>query len=682
VQQGPRDSIRRRLSITVLATTVTALLVTSIAILALELSRFRDDLSRAAALEADVVGMSSVVGLIFHDPSPVEAALGSLAADPDVLAAAVYDAEGQIFARYRREGTPEVDWPAVRPPGHAFEGNRLEIFRDVRSEGERIGAIHLRVDASAVGQRMASYALIVIVALAGAALVAVLSARRLQQSVSVPLASLARGAAALAAGDLSVVVEVDRRDEIGALADAFNRMAVGLRDLVARVRSDAREVSGVSAVVSDSSGSLFEQVQRQEEAVGESRDSVERMSVAVGEVAANVESLSSTATETSSSVIEMDASISEIAGHIEVLAQTIEEATSAVSEMTVSISEVSRNASILDEATGATARLLKQMMTSVGRVEENARRCQSSSERAREEASVGTSSVEGVVAGMGEIQSSFRDLETAASQLAARSQSIGEVVQVIEGVVSQTSLLALNASIIAAQAGEHGRAFAVVAQEVQGLAETTSTSTREIESIVKAVQHDIDTAVGAVRRGSTRVERGAEMSRTAGNVLRGLEASAQESAQMVGEIVEAASRQEEDIRQLDLAMVEVKNLVAQIAQATREQNNASAEITRGVDRVRALGDDVRRSTGEQSRQSRVITSSVEEVAARIGQIARSAGELRDESRRIQHAIGIFRDVSEQSTARAEQLRSVVETLSTRAAALDSEVDRFVLEKSS
>jgi methyl-accepting chemotaxis protein len=664
-----------------MTTTLAALLVTSLAFVGLELSRFRTDLARGVDLLGDVVALNSAVGLLFRDPRPVEDALGSLAVEPSILGAAVYDLHGDVLADYRRDGAPPVPWPSVQAAGDRFDGDVLHVYRDIVSDGERIGVIYLRADTSAWIGRVGYYAAIVLVALIGAAVVAAAAARRLQERVSMPLGLLVDGAGALAEGDLSTVVEIESDDETGALALAFNRMAGSLRELVARIREDAREVSGASAVVAESSEGLFAEVRRQEQAVSESHGSVERMSASVDQVTTNVDSLAGIATETSSSVVEMDASISEIAGHIGILAQTIDEATSAVSQMTVSIAEVSRNAATLDEATDGTAHSLKQMMGSVARVEENARRCQASSERAREEASVGMTSVEGVASGMEEIQSSFVDLESAVSSLNHRSQSIGEVVQVIEGVVSQTNLLALNASIIAAQAGEHGRAFAVVAQEVQGLAETTSSSTREIEGIIKAVQRDISAAVEAVDRGSRRVERGSQLSRTAGQILSGLDESARESAEVVGEIVEAATRQEEDIRKLDVAMIEVKDLVAQIAHATREQNNASTEITRGVDRVRTLGDEVQRSTGEQSRQSRLITAAVEEVAVRISEIARSGADLREESGRIQHALDVIREVTARGAHRAEDLRAVVETLSSRATALDSEVDRFVLDRS-
>jgi methyl-accepting chemotaxis protein len=677
---GSRTTIRRRLAVAVVGTTLTALAVASVGFVSLELSRFRSDLVRGVALLGDVVALNSAVGLLFHDPRPVEDALGSLAAEPTVLGAAVYELDGTVFADYQREDTVQAAWPGVDAPHDRFEGNVLHVYRDIVSDGERIGTIYLRADSSAWIDRAGHYVAIVLLALGGAAAVAAWASRGLQQRVAAPLASLAEGAGALAEGDLSTVVEIDSDDEIGDLGAAFNRMAAGLRELVARIREDTGAVSGAAAVVSDSSQGLLEEVRRQAEAADEGHASVARMGDSVAQVAANVDGLATTATDTSSSVVEMDTSISEIAGNIGMLAQTIDEATSAVSQMTVSIGEVSRNAATLDEATEGTARSLKAMMTSVSRVEENARRCQQSSERAREEASVGVTTVDGVVDGMDEIRSSFGDLESAVSSLNQRSQSIGEVVQVIEGVVSQTNLLALNASIIAAQAGEHGRAFAVVAQEVQGLAETTASSTREIEGIIKAVQRDISAAVEAVDRGSKRVERGSDLSRSAGEILRGLDESARASAELVGEIVEAATRQEDEIRELDVAMIEVKNLVAQIAHATREQNNASSEITRGVDRVRSLGDEVRRATGEQSRQSRLITAAVEEVAERIGEIARSGTQLREESERIQQALDVIRDLTAGGARRSEDLRQVVETLSSRSSALDAEVGRFVLDR--
>ncbi|MCB0874544.1 MAG: hypothetical protein KDC36_14310, partial [Thermoleophilia bacterium] len=172
---------------------------------------------------------------------------------------------------------------------------------------------------------------------------------------------------------------------------------------------------------------------------------------------------------------------------------------------------------------------LELLSGSVRQVESNARESHGLSEATAQKAAHGVSAVQETVGGMQEIQVSFRGLDTIISSLSSKSESIGEVVKVIESVVEQTNLLALNAAIISSQAGEHGRAFAVVADEIRNLAERTAASTREIADLIESVQGGVFDAVAAMGQGATRVERGVELSNEAGRILREIGESAQQS---------------------------------------------------------------------------------------------------------------------------------------------------------
>jgi methyl-accepting chemotaxis protein len=249
---------------------------------------------------------------------------------------------------------------------------------------------------------------------------------------------------------------------------------------------------------------------------------------------------------------------------------------------------------------------------------------------------------------------------------------------VIEDVVEQTNLLALNAAIISSQAGEHGRAFAVVAEEVRNLAERTAGSTREISELILAVQAGVGNAVEAMELGTTRVDRGVALSRDAGEVLRQISESSNESIERIHEIVEAAGRQTRDIEKLDEAMGRVKTIAAQLNGGTHEQDSASADITRAVERMRDLGQRVKRSTQEQSKESRLITQSVEIIAARIQEILRATTEQSKQGDQIAQALQVFREVTHESNRRSEEMRTSLEELSSRSEGLEQEIGRFRL----
>jgi methyl-accepting chemotaxis protein len=257
-----------------------------------------------------------------------------------------------------------------------------------------------------------------------------------------------------------------------------------------------------------------------------------------------------------------------------------------------------------------------------------------------------------------------------------RSQSIDEIVQVISGVAEQTSLLSLNAAIIAAQAGQHGKAFSVVAEQVSGLADRTHRSAQEIGALIEAVQEDTSAAVVAVEEGAARVARGVQRSHVAGEVLNQIIEKTENSTNRVREIVKATASQSNDLVRVDSAVREVQEIVSQIDHATRDQNAATKEIAAAVENIRSLGTSVRHSTEEQRRGSGLITRAANSITEMVSGIAESTTRQQTSSEIIQHALKVFTSVTDETNRGVEEINTSVSTLSERAKRLQAEIDRF------
>jgi methyl-accepting chemotaxis protein len=282
------------------------------------------------------------------------------------------------------------------------------------------------------------------------------------------------------------------------------------------------------------------------------------------------------------------------------------------------------------------------------------------------------------IAAINEISHSFGDLEQRVSRLADNSIAIGEILDVIRAVAEQTAMLSLNAAIIAAQAGEQGKAFSVVADEVSNLAGRTHRSTQEIASLVQAVQDDTAAAVAAAEEGASKVKTGVQRSNVAGKVLAMISEKSTGSTEMVGVIADASKQQGRDLERVDDAMSEVGTIVAQIKRSTLDQQGATSEIANAVENIRSLGVGVKASTDEQRRGSRLITESVTDVATMIEQISETTQAQGKSGATIAHALQVFRDVAGESTRRAASLATMVESLSERSARLEEVVGRFKL----
>jgi len=672
-------SIRRKLIATVMITTLVAMLLLSAAFVTYEVVTQRRLLASRAQTVAEMIGIHSAAALTFHDVAAAEETLEALRAERGARWACLFDESGVPFARYTRPG----EEAACRPPGpeeHGVEtsGGDLELVHRIEIGGERAGSIRLRWDVQEVREQIRNVAMIVVGALLLTAGLAALATARLQRSIARPLSALVGGSEAMSGGDLSVRVQAHSRDELGVLANAFNGMAGSLGQVIAEVRKSIRAVASAADELRTTGGELSAETGRQREVVEATASAVVGMSDSIATVNENVTHLEEAARDTEGSLREMDASATEIAQHMDGLAGSIEVTSTSILQLSSSIRQITENMGQLDGATQSTSRSLQDLHSSVARVGSNARKCHGLSQGSAEQAEQGRSSVEETISAMQQIEGGFTGLQGIVRDLEQKSESIGEIVKVIEDVTNETSLLSLNASIIAAQSGEHGRAFAVVATSIKGLADRTAGSTREIVQLVGGVQGEIRRAAQSMDTNATWVSRGVERSNQAGEALQRILQSAHESAAMVHEIVESCEDQARDLAQVDEAMASVKEIVAGIDRSIREHRNASSEIAESTERIGGVGEQVKRSVEEQSERTKGITRAMEQVTSMIEDILASTRQQQAQREQMREALESFRAAVAENARRAGSLEHTVDALHDRSEHLERAIDRFRL----
>ena len=501
-------------------------------------------------------------------------------------------------------------------------------------------------------------------------------------AVTKPLEEVSSGFVKMAAGDLTIKATSRSSDEIGVLAEAFNQMARKLSTLIFQVQSNTRAITRVAQELQETSSNIFNESQQQESAMEETSSSISEMGVSIQEVNNNVELLTRSANDTSSSIIEMDANISGIAANMDSLSGSIDVTSSSIIQLISSIKKIAENIETLNQVTEGTASSLHELNASVQQVEQTAQKSHALSEKTSKEAEKGMESVNETMSGMKEIEASFVKLEEIVSRLSEKSESIGNVIKVIDQVAGQTNLLSLNAAIIAAQAGEYGKGFAVVAEEIKSLADQTASSTREIATLIKAVQDETANAVSATVHGSESVKKGVSLSHQAGDLLKLIIESSRTSTEMVNQIVTATQEQSNGIQGADRAMYRVKEMVQEINRATHEQERASREIMNASETMRTLGKQVKTSIQEQSNGSKLITRAAEKVLVMIRQILNATQEQSKGSERIQHAVQVFKETTNAGVRRATEMNQIVTTLSSDSKRLEQETSRFKIEANS
>lgn len=491
-----------------------------------------------------------------------------------------------------------------------------------------------------------------------------------------PVLDLARTAKLLAQGDLTQRTRLSTGDEIGVLAEAFNAMAGNLEKTLTKIVQSQTQLKSVFETVGSRSRTVVERVDEQRSILDDTYRSLDQMNTGVRKITDNVESLAASSEETSASIMEMAASMEEVSRHTETLFQSVEETATATEEMVSSISEVDRNIDYLNRFVSETSSSMVEMSASIAQVESNAARSYDLALAAAEAAESGMKAVRETIEAMEEIRKAVVEANGVVSRLGERSAAIGRILNVIEDVTEQTNLLALNAAILAAQAGEHGKGFSVVAGQIRELSERTASSAREIASLIGSVQEEVSNALSSMAAGTKLVEEGVSLSHEAGKALTHILDAATNASSMGKEIAAATNEQAEGSENVTRAVERLQGMVKQINAATAQQAKGSDHILKAVESMREVTNYVRQAMIEQKSGSSMISASAEHMIDMIHEIFQAAENQSGESEKVVATMERVRAIAESNRKSANEMSDSLTLLSGAIRGLDEEVRKF------
>lgn len=467
-------------------------------------------------------------------------------------------------------------------------------------------------------------------------------------------------------GDTSSKVSIGKGDELKQLMECnealMNRVLVMVEN-VSRLAADISSRHG--RLTTDFSKTVCNN-ERQAAREKETISAIDDMNAFFGDLLKEIKDIASRTDERASISAEMSAATDAIALSIQDYSASVMETSASIEQMAVSIKGTSANIEALTFSTEQTYNSINTIGSSIIDIRDSARRTSDCSDKVRVQAAEGMDAMAATIAAMVEIvEHSDRSVD-AINRLSLHSLRVGEFLDVIKEVVSQTNLLSLNASIIAAQAGERGKAFAVVAEEVRALAKRTSASTDEIEELVSNIQKETAAAEMAARQGKDKVAEGVKVSEKADQALHRIEESAAEASRMVQQIAAATDEQASGSKLITEEAEKNLSRVKQFSRAIQEEETGAQLIVRSLERMRELSQKITLSTDEQARGNRLYMKSVQDDNDKVKRLKETCMEqiaigdvLRNEVTEVDRLIQETADEAKKMLGEIEKINSLI-----------------------
>lgn len=440
------------------------------------------------------------------------------------------------------------------------------------------------------------------------------------QYMAAYLSEMASMAEMVAQGDLTHAVHLRSNDD--SLGHSLQAMTAGLRSLIEQIRTSVEQLTSTESDIS-SLATLNIEI-------------VKQVHTAIAQMAATM--------------AEMQGSVTIVSEDMDTLTASVEETSRSASQMAGSMEHIASNTQDLTYQSQKTMEFIKQAVCSVETIMQSTNTSQHLSQETIQDALEGQQVVQQVLTSMQAIQQTITMAVEAITQFAHSSEEIDTILEVIRDITDQTSLLALNASIIAAQAGEHGRAFAVVAGEIKHLSTGVAASTKDIARILQNLQQNTSRIVQVVHDGAADVKRGMEHTVQAQTTLEKITTSAERSSAIVAAIAEALHGLTSITQQVFAAMEHVNTMTADMITTIDEHQNGTIQIHQAISHINDMSFQVKQTAADQLAGVRHVLDAAQDVVM----------------------------LMDHNLESSQQVVQVVKDLSSQADLLSHSVDRFKL----
>ena len=692
-------SISRRFSIAIIGVVFLIISVFSIAIIIDRVISYEAELQNRLSFTSELAKLTLASPLWYMNYEFLEDFLTALLLDNTIVGARILVNDAVIAEQVRS------DLPDVRVNVFEEPPNILTQKVDITHEGKVIGQIHLAASRKTITQEIIA-STVVIASLAGLLLVTISLVSMLitKRYIERPMSQVIHLAKKISHGELDVYLSAlhkthRMKDEFGRLLEEFQQMLTYLQEM-AKVATKISEGDIACEVEGqhnqhDILGNAFQKMIAYLQHIGQTARKIEqgnlrqsfeirspqdRIGMAfasmskgiiamISDIRDGASSLSSvsnlvlsssskstqivqrigkSAEETSSAMFALSSSAEEIRVNMETLNTSVEDTSEFIHQMESSSVQVAENSQQLFQFTEEASDTMAQIAASLKQISQQTNLSRELSETTTHDAQSGYESVEHMIDSITTISDVTRNISQRIEHLEHHALKISTILDVINEVAEQTSLLALNASIISAQAGSHGKGFAVVADEIKGLAMRVRTSTKEISDIVRAVQQESTQSVAAIHQGRDEVEKGVMLAHQAEDALQQIRKSAEKSATVAAEIATLVDMQTTRHSNMTQAIQDVSTMSQQMSQEISAQKIRTSDLSSIMTSLQNMENHVLKVIREQQQNTLQVTTSMQDVlqlvhehSQTIEALSASASELTFQSEALAEHVNRF-----------------------------------------
>jgi methyl-accepting chemotaxis protein len=446
------------------------------------------------------------------------------------------------------------------------------------------------------------------------------------RSIAWPLRRLTEAAERLACGDTAVgeTLPPTSRDELGVLNASFRAMVSYQQDISAVVTAVATGDLTRSVEPKGAPDALGLACARM---TADLRDLIGEVAQSSGQVDHGAAQLAQAAEQVGAASTQIARAIEEVARGAGEQSQSAGAAMTQMTELAMAVARVSSGTEAQRGAIAQVEQAMDELRGALGHTAAGAAAVTTAADRAASTAQEGSAAVAQTIVSIDEARSVVRKSAEQVMALGQRSQEIGQIVAAIDDIAEQTNLLALNAAIEAARAGEHGKGFAVVADEVRKLAARASDETKSITERITTIQRQIAAAVASMQAGSGEVEQSARLGEQARLALEGILSVVDETNVQAQAIGGAVTRMSGSAEAVGAATTRVSAVAAQTAEATERMQEGAERVGTAMESIAAVSEQSAAGAEEVSASTQEQTASVEEISAGARELARLAADL-------------------------------------------------------